>query len=63
MWEHPEKFRVCGACVYFLLKNEDNGLGLCRRHAPNSINGFPYITKNDWCGDHRINFNIDLTTN
>jgi len=31
-------------------------IGRCRRHAP-TINGFPVIFGNDWCGDHRLDEN------
>jgi hypothetical protein len=28
-------------------------LGRCRRHAP-TMNGYPVVFVNDWCGDHKI---------
>jgi hypothetical protein len=31
-------------------------LGRCRRHAP-TINGYPVVFVNDWCGDHKLDEN------
>lgn len=31
-------------------------LGRCRRHAP-TMNGFPVVYEDDWCGDHKIDEN------
>jgi hypothetical protein len=28
-------------------------LGRCRKHAP-TINGYPVVFVNDWCGDHKM---------
>jgi hypothetical protein len=28
-------------------------LGRCRRHAP-TMNGFPAVWTDDWCGDHKL---------
>ena len=28
-------------------------IGRCRRHAP-TMNGYPVIYENDWCGDHKL---------
>jgi hypothetical protein len=28
-------------------------VGHCRRHAP-TMNGYPIVFVNDWCGDHRL---------
>ena len=28
-------------------------LGRCRRHAP-TMNGYPAVFENDWCGDHKV---------
>ena len=25
----------------------------CRRHAP-TVNGYPAVFQNDWCGDHKL---------
>lgn len=29
-------------------------IGRCRRHAP-TMNGYPVVYVNDWCGDHKLN--------
>ncbi len=31
-------------------------LGRCRRHAP-TMNGYPVVFVNDWCGDHKVDEN------
>ena len=31
-------------------------LGRCRRRAP-TMNGYPAIFENDWCGDHKLDEN------
>ena len=28
-------------------------VGRCRRHAP-TMNGYPVVFRNDWCGDHKL---------
>jgi hypothetical protein len=28
-------------------------LGRCRRHAP-TMNGYPAVFEDDWCGDHKL---------
>ena len=42
--------------------NSDRGIdpyqvvGRCRRHAP-TMNGYPVVFNNDWCGDHKLDEN------
>ena len=31
-------------------------VGRCRRHAP-TMNGYPVVFSNDWCGDHTLDEN------
>ena len=31
-------------------------IGRCRRHAP-TMNGYPVVFVDDWCGDHKLNEN------
>lgn len=31
-------------------------VGRCRRHAP-TMNGYPVVFEDDWCGDHRLDEN------
>jgi hypothetical protein len=28
-------------------------VGRCRRHAP-TMNGYPVVFEDDWCGDHKL---------
>ena len=28
-------------------------VGRCRKHAP-TMNGYPVVFMNDWCGDHKL---------
>jgi hypothetical protein len=28
-------------------------IGRCRRHSP-TMNGYPVVFVNDWCGDHKL---------
>jgi hypothetical protein len=38
------------------IKSDVAVVGRCRRHAP-TMNGYPVVFVNDWCGDHRIDEN------
>jgi len=64
-WEHRSKGMKCGTCMWFVEKRVDQSkpcpvvavdrsIGRCRRHAP-TMNGFPVVFSNDWCGDHKLN--------
>lgn len=35
-------------------------IGRCRRHAP-TMNGYPPVSVNDWCGDYKLNENWQRT--
>lgn len=50
-WKHRSEHMKCKTCMWFAEKKGD--IGRCRRHAP-SMNGWPVVTKNDWCGDHKV---------
>ena len=66
-WKHRNDNMKCKTCMWFSPKvptthpMHDNGpntsnaydLGRCRRHAP-SMNGYPVVFVNDWCGDHKL---------
>ena len=42
--------------MWFVGKEGLSGLidiGRCRRHAP-TMNGYPVVFVNDWCGDHKL---------
>ena len=57
-WKHRSAGMVCETCMWFAPKivSEDSPikLGRCRRHAP-TMNGYPAVFLNDWCGDHKLN--------
>lgn len=39
--------------MWFVAKGTDSILGRCRKRAP-TLNGYPAVFKNDWCGDHKL---------
>ena len=58
-WKHRSEGMKCKSCMWFVPKaRKDNtgvyDLGRCRRHAP-TMNGYPVVFVNDWCGDHKLN--------
>ncbi len=59
-WKHRSAGICCKTCMWFVLKRpeeEDSTtkrVGRCRRHAP-TMNGYPVVFENDWCGDHKLN--------
>lgn len=64
-WKHRSSGMRCKTCCWFVLKrpNEDGpthpgqyDVGRCRRHAP-TMNGYPVVFVNDWCGDHKLDEN------
>jgi len=65
-WAQRNIGMQCKTCIWFVPKqrigtsNSDiNALiqvGRCRRHAP-TMNGYPVVYMNDWCGDHRVDEN------
>lgn len=67
-WKHRADNMRCKTCMWFCPKesaqNEPEtespnvcvaviNLGRCRRHAP-TMNGYPVVFVNDWCGDHKL---------
>lgn len=44
----------CNTCRFFVPK--DTAKGRCRRHAP-TMDGYPVVYTEDWCGDHKIGTN------
>jgi len=56
-WKHRSDFMKCKSCIWFVPKEVNTipvyHLGRCRRHAP-TMNGFPVVYVNDWCGDHKV---------
>jgi hypothetical protein len=65
-WENRTERMKCKTCMWFNPKKADVAaintschlpqLGRCRRHAP-SMNGYPVVFVNDWCGDHKLDEN------
>ncbi|MCL6563387.1 MAG: hypothetical protein K6U87_10300 [Firmicutes bacterium] len=45
---------ACRTCRFFVPKTEH--LGRCRRHAP-TLEGWPVVYPDDWCGDHKLGGN------
>ena len=58
-WAHRSDGMKCKTCMWFVPKSGDKpayDLGRCRRHAP-TMNGYPVVFVNDWCGDHKVDEN------
>ncbi len=60
MWFVPKVPQRCTIEMPHEVCNHPKGhsydLGRCRRHAP-TMNGFPVVFVNDWCGDHKLDEN------
>lgn len=68
-WKHRAAGMRCATCMWFVPKvrdvpepkeekvspdlNQNWEFGRCRRHAP-TMNGYPAVFGNDWCGDHKL---------
>lgn len=50
-WKHRSKGMRCATCMWWVEKA--GNVGRCRRHAP-TMNGYPAVFGNDWCGDHKL---------
>jgi len=58
-WKHRSTGMKCGSCMWCVEKEVKEGtrrVGRCRRHAP-TMNGYPVIFMDDWCGDHKLDEN------
>jgi hypothetical protein len=67
-WKHRSAGMKCRTCMFCVMKDpflreysqeENRGgkkVGRCRRRAP-TMNGYPVIYEDDWCGDHKIDEN------
>lgn len=61
-WAHRSEGMRCKTCMWFVEKaNPERDvtpywrrIGRCRRHAP-TMNGYPVVYPDDWCGDHKLN--------
>ena len=55
-WKHRSEGMRCRTCMFYVRKTSEEGkreVGRCRRHAP-TMNGYPVVYVDDWCGDHKI---------
>lgn len=52
-WAHRSEGMKCPSCMWGVFASEQAAVGRCRRHAP-SMNGYPAIYRDDWCGDHKV---------
>lgn len=55
-WAGRNQGMRCRTCMFFAEKAVPEGskrLGRCRRHAP-TMNGYPVVFIDDWCGDHKL---------
>jgi hypothetical protein len=63
-WKNRFSGMRCSTCIWFVPKFASGVVvppnhkivGRCRRHAP-TMNGYPVVYMDDWCGDHRIDEN------
>ena len=60
-WVHRSSNMKCSTCMWSSIKvklhdEESPEIGRCRRHAP-TMNGYPVVFLEDWCGDHKIDEN------
>lgn len=51
LWRHRAEEMRCKTCMHYCEKTP--GLGRCRRHAP-TMQGWPVMFPDDWCGDHKL---------
>jgi hypothetical protein len=52
-WRHRSQGMKCSTCMWFVIKENTNTLGRCRRHSP-TMNGYPVVFTTDWCEDHKL---------
>ena len=59
-WKNRNKGMRCITCIFYVPKSAtvipEKQIGRCRRRAP-TLNGFPVVFEDDWCGDHRLDEN------
>lgn len=59
-WVHRSDNMRCKTCMFYAPKvNTDmkSFIGRCRRHCP-TMQGFPVVYPEDWCGDHKLDENV-----
>ena len=58
-WKHRSEGMKCRTCMWFVVKEGQPDCegwkkkGRCRLHAP-TMNGYPVVFLDDWCGDHKL---------
>ena len=58
-WAHRSEGMKCKTCMWYVTKFNGPILGggketgRCRRRSP-SMNGYPVVFTDDWCGDHKL---------
>ncbi len=56
-WKHKSTSMRCATCMFYVEKQRvvvgAQKIGRCRRHAP-TMNGYPVMFPDDWCGDHKL---------
>ncbi len=58
LWSNLTTY-ACESCRYYVPKLEAGvigRLGRCRRNAP-TMDGYPVVYKEDWCGNHKMGTN------
>ena len=68
-WKYRSVGMRCETCMWWVPKIQQDPqlppagdverkrqIGRCRRHAP-TMNGYPVVYENDWCGDHKLDEN------
>lgn len=56
-WKHRAENMRCLTCMYWVEKS--GVVGRCRRRAP-TMDGWPVVFAEDWCGDHKLD---EITVN
>lgn len=62
-WVHRSLNMMCRTCMWYAEKLstiaqtvQARKIGRCRKHAP-TMNGYPVVYNDDWCGDHKLDEN------
>ena len=50
--EKPKYEWTCKSCMFYKMK--EGTVGRCRKNAP-TVGGWPDVSDDDWCGDHKRN--------
>lgn len=61
LWTNRTEYRRCKTCQFVCEKEKSvnesaQKVARCRRHAP-TINGYPLVYPDDWCGDWKLDEN------